>query len=166
MGILEKGLELEAKRERLKIKSFMSHTSVQNYLHIIFGTKKREPLILPDMEKRLYSYLGGISTKRKSPILTINGMEDHIHLLIVLHPVVPLSTLIRELKSYSTGWMKKEGNPDFGWQEGYGGFSYGKSQIPAITKYVENQKNHHKKKTFKDELEDIKLKWGVNWHPD
>jgi putative transposase len=144
----------------------MSHTSVENYLHIIFATKNREPLILPDFEKRLYGYINGIAIKKQSPILNINGIEDHIHLLIKLHPSVPLSTMVKELKSYSSGWMKKEGDPNFKWQEGYGGFSYGKSQLPALMKYIENQKNHHKVKTFDDELALIKLKWGVSWHTD
>jgi len=141
----------------------MPHSCVENYLHIIFSTKNREPLIHHDIETRLHSYLVGISRKRKVPILKINGMEDHIHMLIKLHPSVALATLLKEYKAYSSSWMKKQGASSFAWQNGYGGFSYSKSMLESISRYIENQKNHHKKISFHDEIETLKRKWGIQW---
>ena len=97
----------------------MSHSCIENYLHIIFSTKNREPFIVPEIEERLHSYIVGISRQRKVPILKINGREDHIHILLKLHPSIALATLIKEYKAYSSGWMKKCGYPQFNWQEGW-----------------------------------------------
>lgn len=85
----------------------MSHSCVQNYLHVIFSTKNCELLIEHEIEKRLYSYLVGIAKNGKTPIITINGWYDHLHILLKLHADVSLCVLIKELKSYSTSWMKK-----------------------------------------------------------
>jgi REP element-mobilizing transposase RayT len=136
---------------------------VDNYLHIIFSTKERLPLIPKEMENRLYGYLGGIARKRESPILKINGMADHLHILLKLHPSVSLSTLVKELKSYSTGWMKKEAVADFGWQVGYGGFSCSPNRLSGINKYIDNQKEHHKTLSFKDEIEIMRQRFGIKW---
>src|SRR5690606_727608 len=99
----------------------MSHSSVKNYMHIIFCTKKRATPIHSEIENRLHSYIVGISQRNKVPILKINGTDDHIHILLNLHPSIALANLIREFKSYSTAWMKKNGYPHFSWQKGYGG---------------------------------------------
>jgi putative transposase len=94
----------------------MSHSCVENYLHIIFATKSRASLIPLEIESRLYFYLAGIAKQRKVPILKVNGTDDHLHMLLKLHPDVALSKLMKELKAYSTGWIKKEGFNQFGWQ--------------------------------------------------
>jgi REP element-mobilizing transposase RayT len=141
----------------------MSRTAVDLFVHIVFCTKKRAPYIHPSIESRLHSYLVGIAQKRKTKILRINGMEDHIHILINLHPSVALSDLIKELKAYSTSWMKKNGYSIFAWQRGYGGFSYSKSMIGDVMNYIEKQKEHHRKTTLRDELNFIKQKWGIEW---
>ena len=142
----------------------MSHSCIENYLHIIFSTKNRAPLIIPEIEERLHSYIVGISKKLKVPILKINGMEDHIHILLKLHPSIALATLIKEYKAYSSGWMKKIGYPQFNWQEGYGGFSYSKSMLEPLINYIGNQKIHHSKSTFEEEIELLKKQWGIEWN--
>ena len=142
----------------------MAHSSVENLMHIIFSAKNRDPIIHPNIENRLYAYLGGLASKRKSPIIRINGTQNHIHLLLKLHPDVPLSTLIRELKSYSTGWLKKEGYTLFSWQIGYGGHSCLKPRIDRLIEYIDNQKKHHENQTFEEELNILKQKYGVNWN--
>ncbi len=141
----------------------MSHSCVENYLHLIFSTKNREPLIHPDIEERLHSYIIGVSREQRVPILKINGIEDHVHILIKLHPSIALATLVREYKSYSTAWMKKNEYSDFSWQAGYGGFSYSKSMLEPVIKYISNQKEHHRSETFKEEIEIIKKNWGIEW---
>lgn len=144
----------------------MSHSSVEIYLHVIFSTKNRCPLIPQNMESRLYGYLGGIARKRQVPILKINGMADHLHIMLKLHASVAVSVLLKELKSYSTGWMKKQGFKDFGWQEGYGAFSCSVTHLEALTKYIENQKENHKARSFDQEIEILNRLWGVNWVVD
>lgn len=141
----------------------MSHSSVEIYLHVIFSTKNRLPLIPENMESRLYGYFGGIAKQRQVPILKINGTADHLHILLKLHASVAVSVLLKELKSYSTGWMKKQGFIDFSWQEGYGAFSCSVTHLEALTKYIENQKEHHKTRTFSQEIEILNRLWGVNW---
>jgi REP element-mobilizing transposase RayT len=144
----------------------MSHSLVEIYLHIIFSTKERLSLIKTEIESRLHSYICGIAIKRKCTILKINGMDDHIHIALKIHQDVPLSTLMKELKSYSSGWIKKEGYPEFSWQEGYGAFSCSKSLLEELLNYIENQKMHHKKFTFKEEIEMLEKKLGVVWLKD
>ncbi len=141
----------------------MAHSCVQNYLHIIFATKDRSSLIPMEIETRLHQYMCGISRESKSPVLQINGTDNHIHILLNLHPAIALSTLVKEVKSYSTSWIKKEGFGSFSWQEGYGGFSSSKSHVEQIRRYIENQKEHHKLKSFDDEIELLNRQWGTTW---
>jgi putative transposase len=141
----------------------MSQSCVENYLHVIFGTKERKPLIPDEMENRLYAYMRGIANKRRTPIIELNGASDHIHLLLKLHPDVALGMMIKELKSYSTGWLKKNGFGNFGWQSGYGAFSCSTSHLHQVSKYILNQKQHHRVKTFQDEIESLIKKWDLQW---
>jgi REP element-mobilizing transposase RayT len=141
----------------------MGHSSVENYMHLIFATKGREPLIPLPIENRLYGYLNGIASKRKTPILIANATNDHLHMLIKLHPDTALSILLKELKSYSSGWLKKLGYAEFKWQEGYGGYSCSKSHVEALYEYIKNQKEHHKRTSFDEELNQINAKWGTSW---
>lgn len=144
----------------------MSHSCVEIYIHLIFSTKGRLPLIPDTMENRLYGYLGGIARKRNVPILKINGTNDHIHILLKMHACVELSVLLKELKSYSSGWMKKQGYQDFGWQEGYGAFSCSVNHVETLSKYIDNQKEHHKTHLFTQEIDAINEKWGIQWIVD
>lgn len=144
----------------------MSHSCIQIYLHIIFSTKDRRPLIYHEIEHRLHGYLAGIANEHKVPILEINGAKDHLHMLLKFSPNVQLATLMKELKCYSSGWMKKAGYNDFRWQEGYGAFSCSVNHVPKVKQYIHNQKEHHKVYTFDDELERLNKHWGVKWYCD
>lgn len=144
----------------------MGHSSVEIYIHVIFSTKNRLSLIPHDLENRLHGYITGIAKEKKVPILKINGMQDHIHILLKLHASVAISELLKELKSYSTAWMKKQGIKDFTWQEGYGAFSCSITHIDALTKYIENQKEHHQTHTFADEIANLNRIWGCHFAPE
>ena len=144
----------------------MAHSSTEIYLHVIFSTKGREPLIRPAIEPRLYKYFGGILAKRSVIIMRLNGTENHVHILFKYHPAVALSTIMKELKAYSTGWLKKEGYTDFAWQEGYGAFSCSKSHLPVLYNYIDNQKEHHKRLTFEEEVQSFESKWKMAWTLD
>ena len=143
----------------------MSHSCVEIYIHAIFSTKNRMALIPQNLEERLYGYFSGIAKERKVPILKANGMADHIHLLLKLHATTDISTLLKELKSYSSTWMKKQGVIDFAWQDGYGAFSCSITHVEALIKYIENQKEHHKTHSFDEELAKLNKLWGCQFAP-
>ena len=143
----------------------MSQSLVQIFVHLIFATKGRHMWIQPEMEDDLYAYLGGIVRNRKSVLIKGNGTENHIHLVIRLHADVALSSLVRDLKSNSSTWMKKM-EPRFSWQGGYGAFSCSKSQLDTLLHYVERQKEHHRAHTFEEEMKGLAEKWGCRWEWD
>lgn len=121
----------------------MRYCAVQNRLSLISKT----------WEQRLYQYITGIIQNHKHKLLAINGMPDHLHIFFGLRPTQSLSDLMRDVKGDSSLWVNENKFVDgkFSWQEGYGAFSYSKSQIPAIATYIENQELHHKEKSFIEE---------------
>jgi putative transposase len=144
----------------------MSHSCVEIYIHVIFSTKNRFPSIPLDLESRLFPYLGSIAQEHRSPILKINGMADHVHMLLKLHATTSLAILLKELKAYSSAWVKKQNIKDFAWQEGYGGFSCSVTHLEALKNYITNQKEHHRTITLEEEIATLNRIWGVNWMAD
>jgi REP element-mobilizing transposase RayT len=141
----------------------MSHSCVEVYLHVVFATKNRDSLIPAEMESRLHSYIGGIARKRNIDLIRINGMLDHLHLLFKLHPDVPIAVLLKEIKSYSSGWIKKQGFENFAWQNGYGAFSCSYGHLQQVIEYIERQKEHHQQHSLEEEINQINKKWGTTW---
>ncbi|MDX6406145.1 MAG: REP-associated tyrosine transposase [Blastocatellia bacterium] len=134
----------------------MSRTFTNLLTHLIFSTKDREPVIVPEIKFELFAYLGGLTRELKGKAYGINGTDDHIHLLISLPPVVSISEALRFIKSNSSGWVHdKWPRRSFAWQLGYGAFSVSKSNAPEVLKYIGNQEEHHRKWTFKDEFVDL-----------
>jgi putative transposase len=134
-------------------------------VHIIFSTKNREPLIRPEIESELFPYISRICQSANSPALIINGTKDHIHMLINLSRKASLSSLIEEVKSSSSGWIKTKG-PDFKqfyWQRGYGAFSIGQSGVPTLKAYINRQKEHHLKTTFQDEFRKFLRRYEIEY---
>jgi len=123
-------------------------------VHVIFSTKNREPLITADIEPELFAYIGGILKNHESRLLGAGGTADHAHLLVSLSKNIALSSLMKDLKKDSSLWIKTKGTRfrNFHWQDGYGAFSLGKSDIPELKKYIASQKEHHRKRSFKEEL--------------
>ena len=122
-------------------------------IHLIFSTKNREPFITPAIESELHPYMAKIFRGLKSPSLTIDGTEDHIHILFSLSRVINIADLVEEVKTDSSKWIKTKGPEfrNFHWQRGYGAFSIGQSQVPAVKRYIAQQKIHHRRVTFQDE---------------
>lgn len=122
-------------------------------------------MILPEIEEELWSYIGGILKNNKSKLLASNGTENHIHLLISLSKNVSLSELIGDIKRDSSKWIKTKGIrfEKFQWQDGYGAFSIGHTQIEDVKKYIAKQKIHHSKTTFEDELRYFLTKYEVDF---
>ena len=122
-------------------------------IHVIFAVENREGVIAPSFEQRLYEYMGGLlKTKGHYPLM-INGHLDHVHIFFEMNPKEALSDLVRDLKSNTSKWINDNHFlPElFQWQNGYGGFSYSKSQRHTVIQYIERQKEHHRKTTFKEE---------------
>ena len=145
----------------------MAQTLTRLLVHIVFSTKDRRNLIAPAVEPELHAYLGRSCRNRESPALTIGGTENHVHLLISLSKNVALSDLMMMLKKDSSKWIKTRGDAfrDFHWQEGYGAFSIGESQVGAVTDYLRGQKERHKTVSFEDELVALAERYGVAFDP-
>jgi putative transposase len=141
-------------------------TYSQIYIQTIFAVKGRESLIKPEWEEKLYKYITGIVQNKGQKMLAINGMPDHIHFLIGIKPTCCLSDLVREIKKSSNTFIKENKfiKFNFSWQEGFGAFSYSHSQIDDVCKYTLNQKEHHKKKTFREEYLDFLKKFEVDFN--
>src|SRR5687768_16284226 len=131
----------------------MAGTYSQIYIQVVFAVQGRESLIHASWEEELFKYITGIVQNKNQKMLAINGMPDHIHFVIGMKPSICLSDLVREVKKSSNEFVKKQRFTKFNfeWQEGFGAFSYSHSQLDKLIAYVMNQKEHHKKTTFKDE---------------
>jgi putative transposase len=142
----------------------VSHSYSQNHLHVVFSTKERQKLIAPQMQPKLWSYMGGIARNHGFLVLANGGIEDHVHLLIQLPPALALAKAISLLKANSSTWMKEHGIR-FGWQEGYGAFSVSASNLAAVERYIQNQPAHHRKITFEQEFLTLLRKHGIDFDP-
>jgi REP element-mobilizing transposase RayT len=143
----------------------MANTYTQIHIHAIFGVQNRISLINESWKNDLYRYITGIIQKNTHKLIIINGMQDHIHLLFGFRPIQSLSDLMQDIKGSSSKWIneKRYVRGKFSWQEGFGAFSYSKSQIPGVIKYIENQEMHHKKFNFREEYQNILEKFGVDY---
>ena len=142
----------------------MSHTFSQNHLHVVFSTKERKKLIAPSIQPKLWAYMAGIARNHEFLVLANGGMDDHVHLLIQLPPVLPLAKAVSLLKSNSSSWMNEHGMK-FAWQKGYGAFSVSASSIPTVTRYIANRRKHHQRRTFEDEFIALLNKHGIPFDP-
>lgn len=140
-------------------------TFSQIYIQIIFAVKGRQSLISEKWETELYKYITGIITNKGQKLLAINGMPDHIHILIGMKPNCCLSDLVREVKKSSNKFIteQKFTKFSFAWQEGYGAFSYSHSALDNVIHYINNQKEHHKKKSFRDEYKEFLTKFKIEY---
>ena len=137
----------------------------QIYIQIVFSVKGRQSMISQKWEEELYKYIIGIVTNNKQKLLAINGMPDHIHILIGMRPSCRLSDLVREIKKSSNSFIneKKFIKTKFKWQEGYGAFSYSHSAFGNVIDYIKNQKEHHRKVTFREEYLNFLKKFEIEY---
>jgi putative transposase len=135
----------------------------QLFVHLVFAVKHRESLITPEVESRLYPYITGVVNKRKHALIAIGGTMDHIHILARLHPAQSISDLVRDIKTNSSHMINEAHlTPHrFAWQTAYGAFTNSKSQVPRVKRYILNQKEHHRQKTFKEEMMHILEELGI-----
>ncbi len=143
----------------------MPNTYTQIYIQIVFAVKGRQNLIAQQNREELHKYITGIVQNREQKMLSIFAMPDHIHMLVGLKPNITISDLVRDIKAGSSKFINESKwiNSKFNWQEGFGAFSYSKSQIDNVCKYILNQEEHHKKQTFKEEYLDFLNKFEIEF---
>lgn len=131
----------------------MANTYTQLHIQFVFAVKYRAALINREWKGELHQYITGIVQKNEHKMLEINSMPDHIHILMGMRPIQSISVLVQNIKTESSKWIKEKGfcNSSFAWQEGFGAFSYSKSHVPDVIRYIQNQENHHQKESFLDE---------------
>ena len=134
-------------------------------LHVVFSTKNRDRIISKNIQPKLYAYTAGICRKIKSQAYRVGGTDNHIHIACSLPRTLTISKLLEELKKSSSKWLKAQDDnlKTFSWQAGYGAFSLGQSQIDDLLKYIDNQEQHHKIKTYKEELKDLLHKYNIEY---
>lgn len=143
-------------------------TYSQIHLQFIFAVKFRQALIQKNFKEELYKYITGIVQNNKHKLLAINGVEDHIHILVGFRTHQSVADLVNDIKSNSSKWInEKRFLPvRFEWQKGYGVFSYGKSQMDTVINYIENQENYHHKKSFREEYLEFLQKFDVEYNEE
>ncbi len=144
----------------------MSHTYSSALFHCVFSTSERRKTISPDLQPELWAYIGGIARQHAMKPLAIGGTEDHAHLLLALSATMPVSEAMRTIKSVSSQWLHEtKGERLFAWQEGYGAFSVGESQISATIAYIQRQKEHHACRDFQQEFLAFLKKHRIEYDP-
>ena len=145
----------------------MGHSYVSAYYHCVFSTKGRRPWIKPELEERFWPYMGGIARENKMTALAIGGVADHVHMLLSLPSTISIAKAMQLIKGGSSKWIHDEfpSMGHFGWQEGYGAFSIGVAQIDDTKKYLANQKEHHRRKSFQEEFVAFLERHGMEWDP-
>ena len=143
----------------------MAKTYTSLFYHLVFSTKNREPWLAPNIERRIWNYLGGVARAHKITPLQIGGVEDHIHALVMARPTIAVFEIARFLKGDSSRWIHQEFSnmAAFGWQDGYGGFSVSKSDVPDVIRYIQNQREHHRRKSFRDEYVELLRQHGIQY---
>ena len=143
----------------------MGQSLVKNYIHIVFSTKHRQPLINQRIEKELHAYMGGICRELECIPLIIGGVEDHVHILCKLTQKIALMTLVQKVKANSSKWIKTKGTDleNFYWQNGYATFSVNPHEVDVVTRYIANQRVHHSKQNFKAEFRGLLAKYEMEY---
>jgi putative transposase len=145
----------------------MAHSYVSSLFHCVFSTKGRRKIITPDLQEPLWPFMGGIARKNKVKPLAIGGVEDHVHLLLSLPSTKDIAKVVQLIKGGSSAWVHEEfpAQKNFAWQEGYGAFSIGISQVDDTIVYIDSQAEHHRKRTFQEEFLAILKKHHIEYDP-
>jgi REP element-mobilizing transposase RayT len=143
----------------------MANTYSQIYIHVVFAVEGRQNLIAPEHNDELQKYITGILSAQRQKLISINNMPDHLHLLLGLRPDACLSDLVRDVKANSSRIINEKHwvAGRFSWQEGFGAFSYSRSQLGTVIRYIENQQKHHAKKSFREEYVELLEKFAVDY---
>jgi REP element-mobilizing transposase RayT len=143
----------------------MANTYTQIYIQVVFAVQGRQSLIRPEHKEEIYKYIAGIIRNKSQKLIAINGVSDHVHLLIGMKPDIALSDLVRDIKASSSKFINENRliKGRFQWQEGFGGFSYGHSQLDSIARYIRNQEEHHQRRSFRHEYLTLLRKFDITF---
>ncbi|MCX6219687.1 MAG: IS200/IS605 family transposase [Bacteroidia bacterium] len=143
----------------------MANTNTQMYLQFVFAVQNRLSLIRSEWKDELYKYITGIVKNNKHKLIAINGMPNHLHVFVGYKPHQLIPDLLQDIKGSSSRWINSRNlvQGKFSWQEGYGAFSYSHSQIDNVVKYIMNQEEHHKKRTFREEYIEMLEKFNIGY---
>ncbi len=143
----------------------MPNTFTQLYIQFVFAVKWRQSLIQPEWKDDLCKYITGIVQNNKSKMLSINSMPDHMHIFVGYKPTIAIPDLIKDIKVASSDWVNenKFTKERFNWQEGYGAFSYRLRDVDQICKYIQNQEEHHRKKSFRQEYTELLKDFAIEY---
>ena len=134
----------------------MPHTLTNLLFHIVFATKHRAPLLNEEVQLVLYPFVGGVLREHNGVLLSVGGIEDHLHLLAKVPAQISLSDMLQRIKGRSSKWLNEQRcldqDPQFAWQRGYAAFSVSQSAAPAIARYIANQQKHHRQLSFDSEM--------------
>jgi putative transposase len=146
----------------------MANTYTQLYFHVVFAVKGRKNAISKIWKGELYKYISGLIANKNQKLMIINGVQNHIHILLGTLPDCRLSDLVRDIKANSSKWIneKKLVEGKFEWQPGFGGFTIGQSQLPQIINYIKKQEEHHQSKSFKDEYLEFLKAYKIDFNPE
>jgi len=143
----------------------MANTYTKLYIHLVFAVWGRYHLIHEKHEEEIYKYMSGIISNKGNKVMIVNGMPDHVHLLMGLHPSVSISNLVMEIKKSTSRFinMNRLSRLKFDWQDGYGAFSYSREEVENVYSYIANQKGHHKRKSFREEYLGLLNRYEINY---
>ena len=143
----------------------MANTYTQIHIQAVFAVKYRIGIIQKNWKDELFKYITGIIRENDHRLLAINGMPDHVHVFFGMRPAQSLSDLLQVIKANSSKWINERGfvKGRFEWQQGFGAFSYSKSQISDVISYIQNQETHHQKRTFLDEYRNLLEEFDVEY---
>lgn len=144
----------------------MANTYTQLNIHVVFAVKGRENILPSEMRQDLFRYISGILTNTNQFSLAVNGYKDHVHVFFEISPTNSVSEIVRIVKANSSKWINENNliAGKFSWQEGYGGFSYSRSQRDNIIKYIMKQEEHHSQKTFREEYLSLLKTFEINYN--
>jgi putative transposase len=143
----------------------MAQTLVQMFVHVVFSTKNRAPLILPEIERELFAYIGGVAANNECQLVAANGTTNHVHLLLLLGKKIGLSEVVGDIKRNSSRWVKTKDAKyqHFGWQDGFAAFSVGNTQVALVKDYIARQKEKHAAQKFEDEMRGFFERYNVEY---
>ena len=141
----------------------MANTYSQIYIHCVFAVKGRENLLQKPWRSEVFKYIAGIIREKNQKPIIVNGVSDHVHIFVGLKPSMSVSELVRDIKNNSTNFInaQKFVSKKFSWQEGFGAFSYNRSQLENVYRYIENQEQRHRKKTFREEYLELLKEFDI-----
>jgi putative transposase len=143
----------------------MSQSLSRILLHLVFSTKNREPWLTPSIRPRVFAYLAEVGRDQGCEVYRVGGVADHVHLAVQLSRTLAVADFVKKVKQTSSGWIKENGenHAGFAWQAGYGAFSLGALQLPALIEYIDGQEEHHRTRGFQDEFREFLKKYEIEY---